>query len=350
MRVGIIPENPFEWLLVKLNVFPAPLLDTHMAFLMARMIMIATKFGMFEALKDGPRTAEEVAAACGTQPQATERLLNALVSVKYLRPDAKGYELQSVPRKWLLKDAPSTIYNKMLFHFTEWTFTEAMDGFVKDGTSPHLHGVIDAPTWDVYQRAMKELARTVAAETAGRAPIPKGATRLLDIGGSHGLYAVELCRRHAGLSAVVLDLPEAVKASAPLLAEEKMGDRVTHRAGDALADDLGEGAWDVIFVSALMHHFSNEQNRALAARIARALKPGGAFVIQEQVRTASRYDAQKPARRLGAFLDLYFAATSASGTWSIAEMQSWQQAAGLKTEPPIWSRIVPGIAIVPARK
>jgi hypothetical protein len=42
-------------------------------------------------------------------------------------------------------------------------------------------------------------------------------------------------------------------------------------------------------------------------------------------------------------------ATCASGTWTIGELQGWQSAAGLKRGDPIWSRIVPGIA-VPAAK
>jgi SAM-dependent methyltransferase len=350
MRVGVIPETFFEWLLVKFNIFPAPLLESHIAFLIARMIMIATKIGAFEVLKDGPRTAEEVAKACSTQPNATERLLNALVSAKYLRAHQQGYALRPTTRKWLLKDSPHTMRNKMLLHFAEWDITEVMDDFVQTGKAADLHGSLDAATWGTYQRAMKELAHTVAAETSKRAPVPSGATRLLDIGGSHGLYSVEFCRRHQGLSGVVLDLPEAVQASAPLLAEEKMGASVVHRAGNALTDDLGESAWDVIFVSALMHHFSAEQNRSLSERIARALKPSGVFIIQEQVRTASRFDAEKPARHFGAFLDLYFAATSSSGTWSIDEMQAWQKEAGLKPASPIWSRIVPGIALVVATK
>jgi hypothetical protein len=32
---------------------------------------------------------------------------------------------------------------------------------------------------------------------------------------------------------------------------------------------------------------------------------------------------------MGAFFDLYFGMTSASGTWTLAEMRDWQRAAGL---------------------
>ena len=125
-----------------------------------------------------------------------------------------------------------------------------------------------------------------------------------------------------------------------------MGDRVTHRAGDALGDDLGTAAWDFVYVSQLLHHFDEATNRELVRRIARALRPNGALVVLEMIRPASPNDAGQ----VGALLDLYFALTSQSGTWSIAEMQGWQRDAGLVVQKPIRLRTVPGAAEVIALK
>jgi 2-polyprenyl-3-methyl-5-hydroxy-6-metoxy-1,4-benzoquinol methylase len=137
---------------------------------------------------------------------------------------------------------------------------------------------------------------------------------------------------------VILDLPEAVEHAAPLLAEEGMGDRVTHRAGDVLAEDLGVEAWDVILVANLVHHFDDATNRDLARRIARALRPGGVYVIQELY----RQDSPRQAGQVGALLDLYFALTSQSGTWSFAEMAAWQREAGLAPRKPVKFLTAPG--------
>jgi hypothetical protein len=38
---------------------------------------------------------------------------------------------------------------------------------------------------------------------------------------------------------------------------------------------------------------------------------------------------------VGATSDLYFALTSASGTWSLTEMQSWMREAGLTVAKPL---------------
>src|SRR5215218_6317265 len=73
MRFGAIAENPVEWLIARLNVAPRPLIETQMAYTLARLIMVATKLGVFEVLTDGPARAEEVAARCETRVVRTDR-------------------------------------------------------------------------------------------------------------------------------------------------------------------------------------------------------------------------------------------------------------------------------------
>ena len=166
---------------------------------------------------------------------------------------------------------------------------------------------------------------------------------MLDIGGSHGLYSVAFCRKYPTLEAVVLDLPDAVEHAGPLLAAEKMGTRVVHRAGDALTEPLGEKEWDFIFVSQLLHHFTAEMNLRLCQRVARSLKPDGIFAVSEIERSTNVHS------QIRTIFDLYFAATSRSGTWSPEQIRDWQTKAGLKIQPPIRLWTMPGVVILPAQ-
>ena len=145
---------------------------------------------------------------------------------------------------------------------------------------------------------------------------------------------------------MVLDLPPAVEAAAPLLEAEGMGDRVVHRAGDALRDDLGDEDWDVVMIVQLVHHFSDEQNRELAARVARALRPGGVYAVMDAFRPKTPGEAGQ----VGAMLEFYFALTSQSGTWTPEEMADWQRSAGLAPKRPIRFRTTPGAGIQAAVK
>jgi SAM-dependent methyltransferase len=338
MKLGGIPQNPIERLAKALGLLPHPLLETHIAMLLARTLMEGSRLGVFEALKDAPLTAEEVADRCGGQPRATRKLLDALTGCEYLRFDAGCYALAPVARHWLLPGTPQSLHDKMLFQFLEWDYIAHIGEFVRTGQPFNFHTTMTSEEWGLYQRGMRATAASGAPEVARRTPVPKGARDMLDIGGSHGLLSAAICRRHPGLRAVILDLSEAVEHAAPILAKEGMGERVIHQVGNALTDDLGTEAWDVVFVANLVHHFDDATNRTLAKRIAKALRPGGVFVIQELYRPRTPNDAGQ----IGALLDLYFALTSEAGTWSFKEMANWQREAGLKPLKPIKFVSVPG--------
>ena len=55
----------------------------------------------------------------------------------------------------------------------------------------------------LYQEGMRDLSINVAKEVASKIPVPKDATAMLDIGGSHGLFSIELCKRHPRLSSTI---------------------------------------------------------------------------------------------------------------------------------------------------
>lgn len=336
MRLGAIPRGVVERIAFALGLVPTPLLDSIIALLLARTVMVATRLGVFETMAGQPRAVEEIAEQCQTASAATHKLLDALVGAGYLRLRGGLYSLAPVVRRWLLKESPWSLHDAILMQFMDEQFIAQMESFVRTGVPIEIHEHMAPETWELYQRGMRSGARLATPEVALRLPVPRDAHTMLDIGGSHGYYSVALCRRHPGLCATVLDLPEAVAAAAPLLAREGMGDRVVHRADNALTADLGRDEYDLILIANLVHHFTEAQNHDLVRRCARALRPGGRLVIGEVVRPAT----PQTAGQIGALTDLYFALTSAGGTWSFAEMADWQRSAGLRPRRPI--RLVTG--------
>jgi len=346
MKIGFVPETLIERLAKLVGLIPTPLLDTFHTILYARAIMAATKLGVFEALAGGPATAEEVAGRCGTDPRATRSLVDAVTGTGYLRFSSGRYALAPVARKWLLRASPNSLHDNVIFRYLEWDIIGGMEEFVRTGKPLSVHDDFTPERWETYQRGMRSLAGLSAQEVARRTPVPRGASAMLDIGGSHGFYSVCLCRRHPALRSTILDLPQAVEYAAPILARENLGNRVVHRAGNALADDLGEGNYDLVFVANLIHHFDAPTNAELAHRVARALRPGGYYVNLEVLR---RDSPDKPGQT-GALLNAYFALTSESGTWSFAEMAGWQRDAGLDPHKPIRLASLPGGGLQAARK
>ncbi|HEU5349444.1 MAG TPA: methyltransferase [Ktedonobacterales bacterium] len=346
MRLGAIPHGIVERIAFALGLVPTPLFDSIIALLLARTVMVATRVGVFETMASQPCRVEDIARQCGTAPTATHKLVDALVATGYLRLRNGQYALAPVARRWLLKDSPRSLHDAILLQFVDEQFIAQMESFVRTGTPIEIHEHMTPDTWEIYQRGMRSGARLATPEVALRLPMPRQTSTMLDIGGSHGYYSVALCRRYPALRATVLDLPEAVAAAAPLLAREGMGDRVVHRADNALTADLGQDTYDLILVANLVHHFTGTQNRDLVRRCARALRPGGRLVIGEVVRP----ETPESAGQIGALTDLYFALTSAGGTWSFTEIAEWQRAAGLRPRRPIRLFTGPGGGLQVAEK
>jgi len=215
-------ENPLESAILAAGLVPVPMLEGY-APVYARAITTATKLGVFDALPDGDRSAIAVAATCQTDARATEKLLNLLVTMRYLRHRDGTYNLTRHARRWLLVDASGSIRDVILMKELEWRWIDQLEPFVRDGFSLDVHGSMSTDEWRDYQRGMRAQANVLAPFLARRVPVPAGASEMLDIGGSHGYFSVTLCRRHAGLRATVLDLPAAVEHARPLLAREGMG-------------------------------------------------------------------------------------------------------------------------------
>lgn len=345
MRYGVAASNPAEWAILAAGLAPRAMIEGY-APAFARALVLATELGAFEALADGPRRADEVAATCGTDERATRKLLDLLVAMRYLRRRGDAYRLSPDSRRFLLADAPGSIRDMLLMKRLEWRWLDGLDAFVRTGRPLRVHEEMSDDDWGVYQRGMRAQANLPGALIARFVPVPKGARQMLDIGGSHGHFSVEICRRHAGLRATVLDLPQAVEHAAPLLAREGMGDRVVLSAGDALADDLGDSAYDLIFMFSLVHHFTAATNRDLMARCARALRPGGILAVGDVMRPAA---GARP-RQLPAFYDLYFALISEAGLPTFEELRKSQAAAGLVPRRRIRLPFSDGVGIQAATK
>jgi SAM-dependent methyltransferase len=322
-----------------LGIWPRPLLESHGTLILAQALMVAAKIGLFEALAASALTPAEVAARCGTDERATSKLLSVLEATGYLRAQDRGtYTLTAEAREWLLPGGARSLHDSLLFRFVEWNWIAGMESFVRSGRPLEIHAGMSAPEWDLYQRGMRSLAAGMVHEVARKTPVPRGALRMLDLGGAHGLFSGALCRRHPGLHAEILDLPEALEQAAPMLEREGLGDRLRIRAGDALTADLGADAFDLVFVSNLLHHFESHQSRDVIRRAARALRHGGILVIQELFTPPSA----GPADQAGALADLYFALTSASGTISSGDLAAWQREAGLRPRRPVLFSMFPG--------
>ena len=87
--------------------------------------------------------------------------------------------------------------------------------------------------------------------------------------------------------ATIFDLPHVIPMAKARLADSPVRDRVDFISGDFYVDPLPPGA-DLVWVSAIIHQNSPDQNRELFLRIAEAIEPSGWIYVRDIVLEPTR--------------------------------------------------------------
>jgi SAM-dependent methyltransferase len=106
-------------------------------------------------------------------------------------------------------------------------------------------------------------------------------SRMLDVGGNSGEFALRACRRHPGLRATVCDLPVVCGIGARHVAAEPEAGRIDFVEADAADGALPQGH-DLVTFKSMLHDWPDEPMRAFLARAHAALAPGGTVLIYER--------------------------------------------------------------------
>lgn len=145
--------------------------------------------------------------ALRTSATGTEKLLFALAGAEYLRAEDGGYGLMPVSRKWLLRESPHSLADKLLLQFHEWDWLERAEDYVRTGEPLELHSMTEDEHWDLYQRGMRAMANAFAGEAVRRMPLPKDPKDMLEfyfaLPSQSGTWAMEEIsdwQHQAGLS------------------------------------------------------------------------------------------------------------------------------------------------------
>jgi len=171
---------------------------------------------------------------------------------------------------------------------------------------------------------MEDNARERAAAVAASVPLRPG-ERLLDLGGGPGTYAVEWAKRYTGSPVTVFDTADTLRITRKILREKGASRLVRLEEGDFLSDPLG-GPYDLIWISQILHAYSEKDCLRLLRKARRALAPGGRVGVQEFLLKENKTGPPGPL-----FFSVHMVAVTEGGrAYSAVEVASLLRAAGFR--------------------
>jgi SAM-dependent methyltransferase len=123
-------------------------------------------------------------------------------------------------------------------------------------------------------------------------------------------------------------------------------DRVEFRVADIRTTQLPALSFDAVLIANVLHHFDERTSRDLLHRAAHSLRPGGVVIVLDAIRPI----VTSQSNQLEALLDLYFGAASGAGLWTLEQVRSWVEEAGLQLMSPIAMRLLPCCKMQVGRK
>jgi hypothetical protein len=327
MRYQLVPETESERRGLAAHPSAQALFDPLLPVIQARAIMAAARCGVFEALADRPLPAPTLAAALSLGSDTLHLLLRLLAAAGYVTADGSRWRLTRLAKQAALASSPTGFTAWIALNYLHWRAIDKLEEVLATDRGIDLHRLMrDEADWVAYQGAMLETARPAAPLVAVEVPVSPAARRMLDIGGGHGLYGAEICRRHPPMTSEVLELPAALACARRLARQLGVSDLVTHRAGNALTADLGSRRYDLVFLGNITHHFSAEENRNLLARIQAALRHGGTVAIWD----FHQPDAGSPPDVVVDGFALLFRINSGGRVHALGDYSEWMARAGFR--------------------
>ena len=269
----------------------AQLMELLFGFAISRSISVAAQFGLADQLKDGPKSAAELAAATGLHARSLYRMLRALAGVGVFAEDGEQ-RFSLTPLSDLLRsDAPESLRDFAAFiandvGFSAWaelpySIQTGQRAFDHKFGAFYFDWIVEHPAQGkIFNDAMTGMSLGSSNVVLANYDFT-GIGKLVDVGGGHGLLLAAILQKYPDLRGVLYDAPQVVSQPVEALRAPGVAERCECVGGNFF-ESVPTGG-DAYIMKHIVHDWSDDECVTFLSHCRAGLNPGGKVLIVEMV-------------------------------------------------------------------
>jgi hypothetical protein len=248
-------------------------------------LFVAVQLRVADALADGPRGIDALAADTGANADVLHRLLRALAA-EGVFAERGPRTFANTPASELLRDGASPWRDAVLTYGAVLRAFGELPHAVRTGETP-FDRAAGIGYWEWLERE-PELASTfnrlMQRGAEGRvelvAALEWGDETVVDVGGGNGALLVELLRRHPRLRGIVLDRPQVAEEAERRVAEAGLTERCEVVRG-SFFDEVPVA--DAYVLAKVLHDWDDDAASRILGTVRAAAAEGARLLVVDDV-------------------------------------------------------------------
>jgi hypothetical protein len=253
-------------------------------------LSVAARFGVADRLVDGPKTAEEIAAAVGVNGGHLYRVLRALTGMGVFSADSEGRFGLTPMGNLLRSDVPGSARPIATYVCDPWSWAPwgQLADSVKTG-QPVFDRMFGEGVFDYFGKHPDEAATFNAGMTGfsqqAAAAVLKAYDfspfeQIVDVGGGHGSLLLAILKATPGATGIVFDAPQVATGATEAIRAAGMADRCTAQGGNFFEAVPGG---DLIVMKNIIHDWNDAKATNILKACRAASRPDTKLLLVELV-------------------------------------------------------------------
>jgi len=263
----------------------------HGGILAARAVYVAATLGIADLVKDGRKSAEELARATGMHAPSLLRVLRFLAGLGVLEEDPRGRFRLTPVGATLRSDRPHSLRAYAIFWNEDYhwrTFGDIVHAVTTGQTAiEHLFRMPLFEFLSKHPEAARHFdgAMTMLSERA----LPEilsaydfsGIPVLVDVGGGHGSLLAGILKAYPRMRGILFDLPQVVAGARKRFEGSSVGRRMEIVPGDMF--DFVPPGGDACILKLIIHDWEESSALRILGNCRKAMNRGARLLLVEGV-------------------------------------------------------------------